>query len=53
MIQAFESMRRHEAAKGVLAADEVEHFRKQAGEFIEAVHAIQLRGLGGAAPALH
>lgn len=53
MAQAFDALRRYEAAKGELAADEIEQLRIQAESFFEAVQAYQLRALGGAAPILH
>lgn len=53
MAQAFEFLRRYQAAKGVLAAEELEQLRIQTESFFQAVQAYQLRALGGTAPVLH
>ncbi|MET3052120.1 hypothetical protein ABXV19_09870 [Pseudomonas alkylphenolica] len=53
MVQALEAKRRYDAAKGVLAADEIEQLRKQTEALFEAVQAYQLRVLGGSGPTLN
>lgn len=53
MAQALDAKRRYDAAKGELAAEEVEQLRKQAEALFEAVQAYHLRALGGSGPTLH
>ncbi|MEE1868590.1 hypothetical protein [Pseudomonas auratipiscis] len=53
MAQAFEALRRYEAAKGVSAPNEVEQLRIRAESMFEALQLYQRRALVGEEPVIH